>query len=307
MAIAFAAVPAVAAVATPITECGQPLPENGYLAQDLFCEKGFVLRPTLDPDEPITAHVDLRGHRLSGISPAATSAFTVEGAAAPVHLTVSNGRIDNWGLAIAVGSAAFTATDIRADHNRQVLDCEGDCTISDSSLTANTIGVTSHEARLEMTRNAISANVVGVRTVGAVSSAYLSNNMFTSNDVGVDITSESYVELTSNTFRQNDVGVTSHVPEEAGEVYFASLSRNTFVLNRDGIRLPAGQGGSQLEQNVAVRNSNYGFYAPGATDGGGNKAAANGRACVGVTCTRPSLRESPAFKEGSRRTPVAPS
>ena len=41
-----------------------------------------------------------------------------------------------------------------------------------------------------------------------------------------------------------------------------------------------------LTRNTAIFNRGYGIYAPGATDGGGNRAFGNGKQpqCTGVVC-----------------------
>ena len=57
----------------------------------------------------------------------------------------------------------------------------------------------------------------------------------------------------------------------------------------DGITLVTSRASARLVTitgNVAVRNADLGIEAPGAVDGGGNRAAANGdrRNCLGVVC-----------------------
>ena len=47
------------------------------------------------------------------------------------------------------------------------------------------------------------------------------------------------------------------------------------------------EGSANIARNLALKNKRYGIYVPGATDGGGNKAAGNGKPCVGVTCSKP--------------------
>lgn len=305
MPLILAALPAHAESAEAVTDCAQPLPENGYLASDLSCEKGFVLSYP-DAVDPVTVTLDMRGHRLSGSGLSADTAFTVTGGLAPVAFHLSNGRIDHWSRAVDVRGGEVHATFIRADHNKQVLACGGVCSVKESILSANTIVATADEARIELAGNVISGNGVGLRMDGT-GSAVLRNNVLSYNTTGVDMTSYSFVELTKNYFKRNTVGVTSHVPEEVGEAYYASLTQNVFVSNTDGIYLPAGQGGSELTGNVAVRNARYGVFTPSATDSGGNKAAANGHDCVGVVCAKPSLRESPLIVGGTRRTSVSPS
>jgi hypothetical protein len=89
-------------------------------------------------------------------------------------------------------------------------------------------------------------------------------------------------------FTGNRVGVLGESSSEF-DSYQAELSGNTFIGNRDGVHLSLKDGydGAILKGNVAVRNKRYGLYAPRATDLGGNRAAANGRICLGVACTNP--------------------
>ena len=89
-----------------------------------------------------------------------------------------------------------------------------------------------------------------------------------------------------NAFTRNGVAISRQ--EDGVDYWQARISENAFIANGDGIYLPVRgpDASAHIARNIAVKNKLYGIYAPGATDGGGNRAVGNGRPCVGVACSR---------------------
>jgi hypothetical protein len=92
-----------------------------------------------------------------------------------------------------------------------------------------------------------------------------------------------------NSFSRNGVAVLGQDAGPDNDYQSTSIAANVFIRNQDGIYLTVGgpEGSANIARNLAIRNTRYGIYAPGATDGGGNKAVRNGKPCVGVECARP--------------------
>ncbi|MGW6130996.1 hypothetical protein ACWFNE_13300 [Cellulomonas sp. NPDC055163] len=107
-------------------------------------------------------------------------------------------------------------------------------------------------------------------------------NHVVDNDVAIDLGAGSGFVF-DNTFERNRVAFTSTGPP-AGSEATVRLHGNTFTENGDAV-VTAGAG-TEVWGNVAHHNTGWGIYAPGVTDGGENRAWANGRypQCVGVVC-----------------------
>jgi parallel beta-helix repeat protein len=90
----------------------------------------------------------------------------------------------------------------------------------------------------------------------------------------------------NNLVEKNDVVSTrGHGIQVSADATGSSLEKNnvsTSGLNGIHVEAPS----TTITKNTAVRNTNLGIYAPGAVDGGGNKASGNGNPaqCVGVVC-----------------------
>lgn len=291
-ASAWAVTPAGAAEAPQrIISCGQVITEDSaYLARDLSCTAGFVIPRFSDRSNKVT--IDLRGHRLSGRGTG--TAFTV-GGDPPFFdsLIVRNGRVDHWGKAFEAVFSNLTVTKVQIDRNNLGIYCGGgNCAVRDSLIKNNVVGTTANNSYYFFARNVFLGNGIGSRASGpAVAGATYTYNVFTNNRVGVRVAPHGSVQLTRNAFTRNGIGVQG-VPGSpaSGEGWSVSLTENVFIRNRDGLYLITSferDETASLKRNLALRNTRYGFYAPGATDAGGNRAARNGKPCVGVVCARP--------------------
>ena len=206
----------------------------------------------------------------------------------------NGGRVDRWGTGFFAAISVLAVTNIQFTNNAVGVYCGGgNCHARNSTFKNNDIGTTMNDAGFDFTNNIFVGNNIGSRSsgpaTGVTGTTYL-NNAFTNNVVGVSIAGFSGAQLTKNVFTGNKVGVRGGPYSEYGRGFGASLDRNLFVGNGDGVNFlldPAEGETASLTGNIAIRNKGYGFYAPGATDGGGNRAAGNGKPCVGVACGRP--------------------
>jgi hypothetical protein len=81
------------------------------------------------------------------------------------------------------------------------------------------------------------------------------------------------------------VSTTGHGIQVNADASGTSVEKNfvrTSGLDSIHVEAPA----TTITESTAVRNTNLGIFAPGAVDGGGNKASDNGNPaqCVGVVC-----------------------
>ncbi|HSU35607.1 MAG TPA: hypothetical protein VLJ88_08100 [Propionibacteriaceae bacterium] len=275
-----------------ISRCGQTILDgDSYLTRDLTCSTGFVIAPGSGDPDPVgrTVSIDLRGHRLQGQGTG--TAFDVDTFPGFSSISVRNGRIDHWERGIAVtGSAAISK--VRLGNTERALDCDGgSCTVTDSVLRNNRFGIGVFEGNIEMTRSTLSGSEVGATIFGALDSGRFNYSAFTRNKIAVQYLSGPELSVTAhrNVFTGNGTGILGVALPPDSDYRVVKITENVFLANGDGVRIVVGGlGGSALVAgNLAVGNTRYGIYAPGATDGGDNRAARNGQPCVGVVCVRP--------------------
>ena len=103
----------------------------------------------------------------------------------------------------------------------------------------------------------------------------ISDSKFTSNGTGVF--AREGITVDNTVFTSNVTGLT------ASSLQKPLVQNSWFRRNTDGIYLT---NGGSIGQVTAKRNKNYGIYAPGAVDLGGNVAHGNGAnpECIGVVC-----------------------
>jgi hypothetical protein len=112
----------------------------------------------------------------------------------------------------------------------------------------------------------------------------VTDSVFVGNEDAV-IATGAGVALRDNRFIKNDRAVFAPAPPDDDPFWRVDLERNVLIRNGDAIytEVPG-----SLGDNVAVKNTGYGIYAPRATDLGGNIAVRNGQEpqCTGVVCSR---------------------
>ncbi len=105
----------------------------------------------------------------------------------------------------------------------------------------------------------------------------ISGSKFAFNGTGV--LAHEAITVKNTVFKSNITGLTASSSQKP------LVKNSTFRKNTDGIYLT---NGGSIGNVTATRNKNYGIYAPGAVDLGGNLARRNGARpeCIGVVCAR---------------------
>lgn len=208
--------------------------------------------------------LDMNGHRASGARGNRAHGILNQGHAG---VTVRNGTVTGFGL---YGVRLAAAND-------------------------NTV------ERMRLVRN-----LTGIGLVDSTGGVFRNSTVIASGFVGVNLTGGNANTVSGNTIRgsRGQAIFVQHSVSETGGAHL--VSNNTIAGNgiwvslgptgtrvvgntvrgslRDGIS--AFDGSTIISRNVVRANRAFGIYAPnGATDGGGNRARANGLGrCVGVVC-----------------------
>ena len=215
----------------------------------------------------IDSHFHRNGDAIAGVF---TGPFTVTGS------SFTNNR---RGVHIDTGSISVTRSYL-GNNTDEGFGCEeAQCSLTDSRLENNPIGVSIRTSPLTLRRTTITGSVTALSVVVGFGLA-VSVNSFARNTTGVDLTLAS-ATLTKNTFTDNTTGFTAASQEDG---FVATLVGNRFVHNTDGVYTE--EAGVALKDNRAVRNTGWAFYAPNATDLGGNTQSSTGHRppCAGVVC-----------------------
>lgn len=167
---------------------------------------------------------------------------------------------------------------------RTQIPCESDLSILNSTVSGVTSGpavwMQSNDCKVVVSGSTFqnNAGAIDARLDGQPANATVTvrSSHFVNN--GNAIVADQ-INLTNSTFTRNATAVTI---ANAGA---SAVSGSTFTRNtRDGLHTDAA--GLRLRDNTAVNNGDYGLYAPGAVDLGGNVARGNQTTdCVGVTCS----------------------
>jgi hypothetical protein len=215
----------------------------------------------------IDSHFHRNGDAIAGVF---TGTFTVAGS------SFTNNR---RGVHIDTGGVAVTRSYF-GNNTDEGFGCEeAQCSLTDSRLENNPIGVSVRTSPLTLRRTTITGSATAVSVIVGFG-LQLSDNTFARNTTGVDLTLGS-ATLTKNTFTDNTTGFTASSQDDD---FVATLVGNRFVHNTDGVYTD--EAGVALEANRAVRNTRWAFYAPHATDLGGNTQSSTGHRppCAGVVC-----------------------
>lgn len=286
-----AAVMAAAAVATVATAdpahaavpaCGSTITVDTVLTADLSCTgDGLIIGgPNVD--------LDLAGHTVAGTG----SAFGAGGSGTGVRLvpvasgaTVRNGRVRGFqvGVEVAQGADGAEVGDLAVvDNGTGIALASSGSWIRDSLVVNNGTAMNLRGSGNEVTGNALRANGSGIAGTG-IGLSILANSVSGdgAHDAGVLLIGVQGATVSGNSVSGSGEG--------AGILIVGSpsvdVTANQVFHNLDGIVVIGGQ--ARLSHNVAFYNADLGIEAPGATDGGGNRAFGNGdpRQCVGVACS----------------------
>jgi parallel beta-helix repeat protein len=136
----------------------------------------------------------------------------------------------------------------------------------------------------QVSKNTVTNNVFGIGVADFSADNVVDKNTLRGNR---DFAIAVFSGASNNRVEQNDVAsTTGHGIQVSSDASASSLEKNAVSTSGlDGIHVDAPS--TTLTKNTATRNTNLGIFAPGAVDGGGNKASGNGNPtqCVGVVCT----------------------
>ena len=188
---------------------------------------------------------------------------------------------NNVSAAGAVEYSSIRLSRSRLVDNETALSCdEAGCTADNSIFQGNKFAVFTTVTGADLKKNVFDRNGTAV-SVSSILGSVISSNSFTRNKVGVSLESAAG-SVNDNVFLANGLGI----GVSDGSVDFElALTQNLLIGNGSGIVLKDAPG-TELKNNTALKSKQWGIYAPGAVDKGGNKASGNGRSpqCVGVDC-----------------------
>jgi hypothetical protein len=259
-----------------------------------------------DGESENTGAITLTGVTLRGNRTAVQGSGDFGGAWGPSFTLRSSTVIGNFvGFSIFFGSSLTLSSSTVADNGEGIHVDTGGVTITGSTIRGNETGLTCNEAGCSISRSRLTGNGVGIasQSVGfggaivdhtvfdsngtawhgaATNRETSTDNVFTSNGVGIDMVSADVV-LTRSGFAKNGTGLRLSGSSWVGGS--STISSNVFAANTNGIEI-TDTPTAVLTANYAVGNTKDGINAPGVRDGGRNRAVGNGSRpqCVGVRC-----------------------
>lgn len=270
-----------AAAAT--VQCGDVLIADTVLTADLICgpgSDGLIIGA-----DGVT--LDLRGHTISGPGPAATNWSGVR-VARQAGVTIKRGTITGFDAGVVLDEASHNlVTGLVVRANERGINLAGGTghTIEknfayDSHLDGIRLGLTSSSL---ISKNVVADNVFGIGVAnGAAGNVVEKNTVADNRGFGIAL----FANASNTVVEKNDVtGTWGHGIQVNSDTAGSLLSKNYVVLSGlDGIRVDSPF--TTITKNTANENAQLGINAPGAGDGGGNKASGNGdpAQCVGVAC-----------------------
>ena len=282
LGLAAVLVPLSPASAASVT-CGDVLTADTILTEDLACG------PTSDAlvigADDVT--LNLAGHTISGPGAYAT-AFAGVRVAQQSGVTIEKGTITGFQTGVVLDeSTGSLVTQLTVHDNDQGINLAGG---SGHVVEKNNVYGNGRDAiRLGLSSdNLVSKNTVTDNVFGIGVADFSSNNVVDKNHLSGnrDFAVALFSGASNNLVEKNDVlGTTGHGLQVSADASGSSLKENVVSTSGlDGIHVEAPS--TTVTKNTAVRNANLGIFAPGAVDGGGNKASGNGNPaqCVGVVC-----------------------
>ena len=228
---ALAGPPAEAAVPRKPITCGMTISTsmNLYLPRDLACPgSGLTIYSDYDnPDYVPKVNVDLRGHTLSGSG--IGQGISAVGFPFKATLTVSNGRLKNWSLALQ-GDTDTRVKGVALVDNWTAFGCSGYCSADMVLIKNNEIGVIATEGEAVVRRSTFVGNEVGA-TVSYGSVLRVDRSLFLNNRVGMEGNTAG-PQSASSTFVRNKIAVRVNVefPEDDPQIC-AELTNPRFIRN----------------------------------------------------------------------------
>lgn len=274
-------------------QCGDVLVQDTQLDSDVVCPPDTD-GLTIGADD---VTLDLKGHVISGngddLGPIAVGIH----ATGRTGLSIRNGTVTGFSIGVSLEASDSDVRDLIVDGGSAII-VNGDNNVvrrNEANGSFDAISVTGSSAVVE--RNTASAEF-GINVAGShprVSRNVITECIF----VGIQVTGYtdarvqrnlvergciagfefrgSGARIERNTASGSDIGL--DVADSS-----AIVSRNFASFGVEGlvVRTP----GTTVARNTANHNASWGINAPGAIDGGGNRATGNGEPaqCLGVRC-----------------------
>jgi parallel beta-helix repeat protein len=270
--------------ASAAVQCGAVLTSNTKLTSSLTCDgSGDALSIGADG-----VTLNLNGHTITGPGAYATAYAGVR-VAGHDKARITNGKITGFQAAVVLDeSTRAVVSKVNAYGNDQGLNLSGGGWhvieknyLHDNGRDALRLGLSSHNwVRL----NVVSRNTFGIGVAdGSTDNVVELNAVSRNGDFGIAL----YGDVARNVVQANVVdqsagqGIQVNADAADSRVLKNSVSRNGI----DGIHVESVT--TTITRNDARKNAALGVNAPGAIDGGGNKAKGNGDPlqCVGVVCS----------------------
>ncbi len=263
--------------------CGDVLTADTVLTADLICG------PTSDAlvigADDIT--LNLAGHTISGPGAYATP-FAGVRVAQHSGVSIEKGTITGFQSGIVLDeSTEGLVTKLAVHHNERGINLAGGGghvveknDVYGNGRDAIRLGLSSEN---QISKNTVTGNVFGIAVADFSADNVVDKNALSGNR---DFAIALFSGASNNLVEKNDIFTTTrHGIQVNADASGSSLEKNNVSTSGlDGIHVDAPS--TTLTQNTATRNANLGIFAPGAVDGGGNKASGNGNPaqCVGVVC-----------------------
>ncbi len=270
--------------ASAAVQCGAVLTSNTKLTSDLTCDaSGDALSIGAD-----AVTLNLNGHTVTGPGAYATPYAGVR-VAGHAKARITNGKITGFQAAVVLDeSTRAVVSKLNAHGNDQAVNVSGGGYhvveknyLHDNGRDAVRLGLSSYN---RVSLNVVAGNTFGIGVAdGSTDNVVELNSVTRSGDFGIALFGGVARNLVLANIVDQSTGQGIQVNADAADsrVLKNYVSRNGV----DGIHVESVT--TTITRNDARRNTDLGINAPGAIDGGGNKAKGNGNPlqCLGVTCS----------------------
>jgi len=263
--------------------CGDVLTVDTVLTADLACGSGSDAL-VIGADD---LTLDLAGHTISGPGAYLTPWAGVR-VAGHSGVTIEKGTLTGFQAGVVLDESTDSlVTKLTVHGNDQGINLAGGGghvveknDVYGNGRDAIRLGLSSGN---QVSKNTVTDNVFGIGVADLAANNVVDKNTLRGNGA---FAIALFSGATHNRVEQNDVaGTTGHGIQVSSDSSGSSLEKNAVSTSGlDGIHVDAPT--TTITKNTSVRNTGLGIFAPGAADGGGNKASGNGNAaqCVGVVC-----------------------
>jgi parallel beta-helix repeat protein len=270
--------------ASAAVQCGAVLTSSTKLTSDLVCDaSGDAL--TIGADG---VTLNLNGHTVSGPG-AYDTAYAGVRVAGHTKVRITNGRITGFQSAVVLDESTGSAVSkVNAYGNDQGVNLSGGGDhlveknyLHDNGRDAVRLGLSSHN---RVRFNVVVRNTFGIGVAdGSTDNVVELNTVSRNGDFGIGLFGDVARNLVLANIVDQGTGQGIQVNADAADTHVLKnlVSRNGI----DGIHVESVT--TRITRNDARKNAQLGINAPGAIDGGKNRAKGNGDPlqCVGVVCS----------------------